>query len=74
MNLSMAVGVPMRVRVGSVGVCVAMLVDATNLLLQSFGIRYCTAVFHFDRFREEDVVFKMNVLVKVFLKAHKSRK
>lgn len=74
MNLSMALGVPMRVRVGMVGVCVAMLVDTANLLLQSFGIRNSTAVFHLDGLREENIVLKMNVLMKVFLKAHKSRK
>ena len=64
----------MRVRVGMVGVCVAMLVDTASLFLESFGIRNRTAVFHLDGLREENIVLKMNVLVKVLLQALKSRK
>lgn len=71
MSLSMAVGVPMRVRVGVVGVLVAMLVDTAGLLLQGSGIRNCTAVFHLYGFREENVVLEMNVLMKVILESFK---
>lgn len=71
MSLSMAVGVPLRVRVGVVGVLVAMLVDTAGLLLQGFGIRNGTAVFHLDGFRKENVVLEMNVLMKILLESFK---
>ena len=72
MNLSMAVGVHVRLLV-RVGEFVAMLVDAASLFLESSGIRNHTAIFHFDRFREENIVLEMNVLMKVFLKSFNCR-
>lgn len=56
-----------------VGVSMAMLVDAASLFLENSNIRNSSAVFHLDRFREKNVVFKMDVLVKVFLEAFECR-